>query len=231
MYKEIENVYKKESPYNKIKKKLFWIYVAFVFITLVFNIYNKTILMIIAFIVMFFRMKFVCEKILKTKLSIIVNKSEKCKPLNVIIKEAELNVFREYTINMRMYNEKSLMCIIDHYRSLIKNKTIGGNLLAIISVALPILLSFYTKDGFDFRGLTNALPYIIIFSVMIIVIYFSFNQLIEMKKFLNGEDEMDERLEEIYSKLYIEYINNSSQPKEQKQHKTVKNKTKKISKK
>ena len=58
---------------------------------------------------------------------------------------------------------------------MIKTKIVGGNLLAILSIVIPVVLSFYTKDGFDFNGLANALPYLISFSVMIIMLYFSYS--------------------------------------------------------
>lgn len=79
--------------------------------------------------------------------------------------------------------------------------------MAILSIAIPIILSFYTKDGFDFDGLAIAIPYLISFSVAIIMLHFSYSQFIEAKKFLKGEDGMTERLEEIFSELYVECIN------------------------
>ena len=101
---------------------------------------------------------------------------------------------------------------------MIKTKIVGGNLLAILAIAIPAILSFYTKDGFDFNGLTIALPYLISFSIIIIMLYFSYSQFIEAKKFLKGEDGMIERLEEIFSELYIECINlnNTDKKKETK---------------
>ena len=99
------------------------------------------------------------------------------------------------------------MCIIEHYRNLTKVKILGGNLLAILSIILPIILSFFTKNGLDFKELTNALPYLISFTIIIVEIYYIYNQFVEIKKFLKGEDEIYERLEEIFSELYIENIN------------------------
>ena len=148
--------------------------------------------------------------------------------LSLIIKNEEDKLFKEYSIKNNLYNEKSLLCIIGHYRNLIKTKIVGGNLLAILSIAVPILLSFYTKEGFDFNGLANALPYLISFSIMIILLYFSYNQFIEAKKFLKGEDGMIERLEEIFSELYVEYINESNVDKIKK--KETKNQSKKKTK-
>ena len=125
-----------------------------------------------------------------------------------------------------MYNEKTLLCIIDHYRNMIKTKIVGGNLLAILSIAIPAILSFYTKDGFDFNGLAIALPYLISFSIVIITLYFSYSEFVEAKKFLKGEDGMIERLEEIFSELYIECINTNIVEKKKKSKKQVKKKTK-----
>ena len=63
---------------------------------------------------------------------------------------------------------------------------------------------------------------------MIILLYFSYNQFIEAKKFLKGEDGMIERLEEIFSELYVEYINESNVDKIKK--KETKNQSKKKTK-
>lgn len=96
---------------------------------------------------------------------------------------------------------------------MLKTKIGGGNLLAILSIAIPAILSFYTKDGFDFNGLIIALPYLISFSIVIIMLYFSYSQFIEVKKFLTGEDSMIERLEEIFSEIYVECINSNNTDK------------------
>jgi len=109
---------------------------------------------------------------------------------------------------------------------MIKTKIVGGNLLAILSIAIPAILSFYTKDGFDFNGLANSLPYLISFSIMIILLYFSFSQFIEAKKFLKGEDGMIERLEEIFSELYVECINTNNADKKKEAKKQIKRKPK-----
>ena len=229
MYKDIEKLYKEKSPYNRIKKWTFWIYVVFILISLIFNFFNKIVPMILVFIVMLVIMKVVSEKILNIKLHINIGKKKEDEiTLFLIIKNEEDKLFKEYSINNNLYNEKSLLCIIGHYRNLIKTKIVGGNLLAILSIAVPVLLSFYTKEGFDFNGLANALPYLISFSIMIVLLYFSYNQFIEAKIFLKGEDGMIERLEEIFSELYVEYINESNVDKIKK--KETKNQSKKKTK-
>lgn len=227
MYKDIEEIYKKKSPYNIIKKRTFWIYVVFILISLVFNFLNKVVPMILVFIAMLLIMKVVSEKVLNTKLHFNIGKrNENEITLPLIIRNAEKELFKDYFIKNNMYNEKTLLCIIDHYRNMIKTKIVGGNLLAILSIAIPAILSFYTKDGFDFNGLAIALPYLISFSIVIIMLYFSYSQFIEAKKFLKGEDGMIERLEEIFSELYTECINTNIVDKKRESKKQVKKKSK-----
>ena len=214
MYKDIEEIYKGKSPYNIIKKRTFWIYVVFILISLIFNFLNKIVPMILVFIAMLLIMKYISEKVLKTKLHFSIDKKKDNElSLSLIIRNAEKELFKDYSIKNNLYNEKSLLCIIEHYRNMIKTKIVGGNLLAILSIVIPVVLSFYTKDGFDFNGLANALPYLISFSVMIIMLYFSYSQFIEAKKFLKGEDGMIERLEEIFSELYVECIDTNNADK------------------
>ena len=227
MYKDIEEIYKKKSPYNIIKKRTFWIYVVFILISLIFNFLNKVGPMILVFIAMLLIMKVVSEKVLNTKLHLSIGKKQdNGVTLPFIIRNAEKGLFKNYSIKNNMYNEKTLLCIIDHYRNMIKTKIVGGNLLAILSIAIPAILSFYTKDGFDFNGLAIALPYLISFSIVIIMLYFSYSQFIEAKKFLKGEDGMILRLEEIFSELYIECINTNIVEKKIESKKQVKKKTK-----
>lgn len=227
MYKDIEEIYKKKSPYNIIKKRTFWIYVVFILISLIFNFLNKIVPMILVFIAMPLIMKIVSEKVLNTKLHFnIVKRNENEITLPLIIRNAEKELFKDYSIKNNMYNEKTLLCIIDHYRNMIKTKIVGGNLLAILSIAIPAILSFYTKDGFDFNGLAIALPYLISFSIVMIMLYFSYSQFIEAKKFLKGEDGMTERLEEIFSELYTECINTNIVDKKKESKKQVKKKSK-----
>lgn len=226
MYKDIEEIYKKKSPYNIIKKRTFWIYAVFILISLIFNFLNKIVPMILVFIAMLLIMKIVSEKVLNTKLHINIGKrNENEIALPLIIRNAEKELFKDYSIKNNMYNEKTLLCIIDHYRNMIKTKIVGGNLLAILSIVIPAILSFYTKDGFDFNGLAIALPYLISFNIVIIMLYFSYSQFIEAKKFLKGEDGMIERLEEIFSELYTECININIIDKKKESKKQVKKKS------
>lgn len=208
MYKDIEEIYKKKSPYNIIKKRTFCIYVVFILISLIFNFFNKIVPMVLVFIVMLIIMKNISERVLNIKLHLSIRKKKDDEvTLPLIIRNAEKDLFKTFSIKNNLYNEKTLLCIIGHYRNMIKTKVVGGNLLAMLSIFIPVVLSFYTKGGFDFNGLASALPYLISFSIMIILLYFSYGQFMEAKKFLKGEDGMIERLEEIFSELYVECIN------------------------
>lgn len=90
MYKEIEEIYKKKSPYNIIKKRTFWIYVVFILISLIFNFLNKIVPMILVFIAMLLIMKIVSEKVLNTKLHFNIGKrNENEITLPLIIRNAE----------------------------------------------------------------------------------------------------------------------------------------------
>ena len=183
--------------------------------------------MILVFIAMLLIMKIVSEKVLNTKLHFNIGKrNENEITLPLIIRNAEKELFKDYSIKNNMYNEKTLLCIIDHYRNMIKTKIVGGNLLAILSIAILAILSFYTKDGFVFNGLVIALSYLIDFSIVIIMLYFSYSQYIEAKKFLKGEDGTIERLEEIFSELYTECINTNIVDKKKESKKQVRKKSK-----
>lgn len=140
--------------------------------------------MILALIAMTLAIKLVSEKVLNIKLYFNLGKKNNDISLTLFIKNTENKLFKDCSIKNNLYNEKSLLCIIEHYRNLIKTRVVGGNLLAILSIIVPVLLAFYTKDGFDFNGLASALPYIIFF--VIILLYFSYSQLIEMKKIFKG---------------------------------------------
>ena len=99
MYKDIEEIYKKKSPYNIIKKWTFWIYVIFIFISLVFNFLNKIVPMILVFIAMLLIMKVVSEKVLNTKLHLSIGKrNENEITLSLIIRNAEKELFKDYSI-------------------------------------------------------------------------------------------------------------------------------------
>ena len=59
MYKKIEELYKKKSPYNKIKIKMFWTYIVISLFLSLFNIFNSYVLMILTVIMTIIRIKYI----------------------------------------------------------------------------------------------------------------------------------------------------------------------------
>lgn len=207
MYKKIEELYKKKSPYNKIKIKMFWTYIVIALFLSLFNIFSSYVLMILTVIITIIRMKYICEKELNTKLHFKFNKKNTIdKPLDEIICEKENELFQNYLKTKKNYNLQTLKCIMEHYRNLVKPKVVSDNFWSIIAIIVSILLAFVTKDGFDFNSFEKALPYLISISFVVLIILFFIRQFSQAKVFFKGEDGMYERLEEIFSELYIKCI-------------------------
>lgn len=214
MYKKIEELYKKQSPYNKIKIKMFWAYIGIVFFLLLFNIIDSSFMMLLTVIITTIIMKKICEKELNTKLYFKFDKKDKKgKPLDEIICEKENEMFRSYLIENKIHNSKTLKCIMEHYRNLVKPKIVSDNFWSIIAITISILLAFVTKDGFDFKSFEKALPYLISFTFIILTILFSIKQFSEIRTFLKGEEGMYERLEVVFSELYVESLKEKDTPK------------------
>lgn len=208
MYKNIERFYKENSPYSRIKKWILTIYTLFIVISFVLNFYKKIVIMLILVLVFYFVMLKVCEKILKRKLDFKlrrINGNESY--LSGIISSKELLLFKDYVIKNNYYNEKSLLCIIGHYRKSNKIKVIGINLLSLLSLFLPLITAFYTKDGFNLELMISVLPNAFVYIFIIILLYGLFSQFVSVVRMLKGEDSMPERLEEIFSTLYIDLVN------------------------
>lgn len=213
MYKDIEKIYKKRSPYNIIKKWTLLIYFIVIFVSLILNFLTKIILIVLVLLTMPITIKLISEKVLNIKLKLNFGNKNGEQLLSTLIDNEEKRLFKNYLLNKNLYNEKAILCIIEHYRTLFKTKIINGNLISILSISISILLPFFSNKGFDFNSFKVALPYIVLFIVIIIIIYFFYIKIIEIKKFVKGEDGMIERLEEIFSEIYIECIDVSNSKK------------------
>lgn len=224
MYKKIELLYKKKSPYNKIKVKIFWTYIGAVAGLLIFNLFNTYIMMFLIVLITVVIMKYICEKELGTKLYLKFGKKDN--QLNKLICEKENELLKKYLKENNIYNQKTLNCLIGHYRNLIMPKVINDNFWSIIAILVSVILAFFSKDGFDFNRFEEAIPYLISVSFIIIIIFISIKQFGELKIFLKGEDGMYERLESIFSELYVECVNeleNINKISRRKPHKNMKN--------
>lgn len=221
MYGEIEKKYEKESLYNKIKKWFSIIYFGLAFILYIFNCLNFFIPVVIFLLFIAFIVK---EIILKK-----INKKNDTKlSLSQIIKIKELELFRKYSIQKNIYNEKSLICIIDHYKNLIKPKIAKVNILGILSLVVTIISLFYTDEGLNVNKMKEDLPVILFIIFSIILICIILNIFAESLKIIKGEDGMYERLEEIFSELYIECINNKDNIKKDSKESIIKKILKKL---
>ena len=141
MYKKIEELYKKKSPYNKIKIKMFWTYIVIALFLSLFNVFNSYALMILTVIMTIIRMKYICEKELNTKLHFKFNKKNaKETPLEEIIYEKENELFQNYLKTKKNYKSQTLKCVMEHYRNLVKPKVVSDNSWSIIAIIVSILL-------------------------------------------------------------------------------------------
>ena len=208
MFKQIENLYKKEDPNNRIKNRMFILYIIDVIILWVSNVNNLYILMIATIIISFFAIKHICEKQLNTKLHFRI-KEKNGQTLNEIIHDKEKQLFLDFLKNEKIYNKDNLECIISHYRSYIKPITIENNLWTIIAIVLSIVLAFVTKDGFNINSFEKSLPYLISAIFITLIIYFIIKRFTEIRLFFKGEDSMYDNLEGIFSELYIEFDSNN----------------------
>lgn len=215
MFKKIEYLYKKKSPYNRIKIKLFCAYLITIFLLWCLNIYNIYWMMLLILIISFFAVKHICEKELNTKLYIIIGKKDNSgKPLNELIHSEEKKLFKNFLKKENIYNKEVIECIINHYRVYIRQNIIGDNFWAIIAIIISIALAFVTKDGFDIESFEQALPYLFALVFVTIIIYYPIKEFPEIKNFFKGEDGIYENLEIIFSELYIEYKEEKKDTKE-----------------
>lgn len=206
MYKDIEKIYKKESPYNKIKIKTFWVYILSIPFLLMFNYFKIYFMLFLTIVIVILIMKKISEKILNEKLYFnFSNEGKATKPLSRIIEEKEKILFINYLESKSLYNKEIVKCFLDHYRCYIKPKIVGDNFLSILSIIISVLLAFVSKSGFDIKSFEMSIPYLVCLILLFITVYFPISKIGEIKKFFSGEDGMIERLESLFSELYVEF--------------------------
>lgn len=206
MYKDIETIYKKKSPYNKIKIRMFLIYFISIPFLLCFNYYRKYIMMIMTMIIIIFIIKKESEKILSEKLCFnFFKQNRNTIYLDQIVEKKEKALFIDYLKNKSIYNKETIKCILNHYRCYLRPKIIGENFISILSIIISISLAFISKDGFDISSFSASIPYLISIIFLFFVVYYPISKVAELKKFFSGEDGMHERLENIFSELYIDF--------------------------
>lgn len=234
MYRKIDDYYKKNSPYKKIK---IWTCVLSFLASIILSAFSTTqnyvIPLIVIFILAILTMKWIYEKILEEKLYFnFNNKNKSSVPLDNIINEKEKTMFIQYLKANNLYNKDIIKCILDHYRCFIKSKAVNGNFLAILSIIITIILTFVTKEGFDVNSFSASLPYILSLIFVFILFYYPISKVVTFKKVITGEDGLEERLESIFSEIYIEFNEKNNIKKLKHESKKMKiNKSKKLKKK
>ena len=204
MYKKIEELYKKESPYNKIKLKMFVTYLLIVLLLLIFKLLNLEILMYFLVFLTIFIMREICQRELKTKLYISFSKNDvKGQSLDEIIAIKEKQMFTKYLKKNKLFNSCALKCIVDHYRNLVKPQARNDNFWSIVAIIVSVLLAFVSKDGFNFESFEMTFPYLICVTLCIFIVLFFIRRFSELRKLIRGEDGIYERLEALFSELLI----------------------------
>lgn len=114
-------------------------------------------MMFIILVIVFIVTKNICEKELKIKLYLKINKKDDDgEPLNEIIHKREKEIFKEFLIEEKQYNKESIEYIVNHYRTYIKQSIVEDNFWAIIGIVISIVLAFVTKEGFDFNSFEKS---------------------------------------------------------------------------
>ena len=181
MFENIEKLYKKKSPSNIIKKKTILIYFIGVIFIFIFNLKKCYIMSLITIFLVALKMKKVCEKELDEKLYFKVKKSSGI-PLNKIIRNKEIKLFKNYLLENNIYRKELVKIIIEHYRSFNKHDGVQNNLLGIISIVISIGLVFVTKDGFNINAFSNSIPYLVSLVLIVLMIYLPIHKIMDIKK-------------------------------------------------
>ena len=205
MYNKIENIYINGAR-TRINKKLIKLYICTVVLLLIANALNNDLIIIQSILLDSFFMMRICEKELNTKLYINFSKKDSNNGLEEIIYEKEKETLKKYLIKNEMYNEKSLSCLIEHYRNLITPEVIGNNMMTITTTIITIAIPFLTEENINIDIIVKNLPYVLSVILIPIMIYYFYRKIFELKSILTGNDKIYERLEELFSNLYIDFV-------------------------
>ena len=210
MFREIEELYKKESSYNKITRKSFKVYILIVVIMWILGIFNIPLIIIPLAVFMLLEMKRISEKELKQKFHFDFKRKNKGNTIKDEINRQEIKLIKDYLVSKNMFNQMTINNLINHYRSLNVPKNQGSSFIAIISCIISLIIPFISNDGFDINSLSKAIPYFLSLIFVCGMVYLSYKQLFILSRSLKGEKGMYERLEEILSEILVEAICNES---------------------
>ena len=159
MYKDIEMFYKKNDPFAQFLKRLTIAYVIFFVFAIICAIYKWYIVMfaievvtiIVTIIHIIHFSKIMPSKIKKKVFSVHIIDNTK-----EMFKLSETKKFKQMVQKRKLYNKETLKCILEHYRLFISQKQFSISFVSLISIALPILLSFYNNGSFNTVDLMDS---------------------------------------------------------------------------
>ncbi len=199
MYDEIEELYRKESANNKLNRMMITIYIILYIAACLLGIFKYIIAIPLFMIFCIFCIKKAIEKELNIKLIFdIFRKDSKNIGIKKLTNEKDKKLLKKYLKQKKYYNERTLKILVEHYRTLAANKQ--SNFLSFISLAISILVAYIARE----TEVLTYIAYLMIGIVIIIIIYWLFNQLLLFIKIYKGENDMYINLEEIFTMLLVE---------------------------
>ena len=189
MFIDFEKYLKKNSNYIAMDRYLViggaFLYIAII-VSLEYHLYWNILIAAILYLILMYLE------------SLMVNSGVKIKP-SVASSAQEYDCIKAYLKDKNLYNKEVIKNFIDHYRMKIDNKN------KIIDFVSFITLLQFLKEFFS-NGVT---PEQTAWLVIWIICYIAFISLIKFIKLAKGEYELYSRLEENFSELYAECINES----------------------
>lgn len=217
MFKKIEELYKKESVYNKIVKVSTICLIVTVIISWILTIFKLGYLALIFIVADVLIIKIISEKILKTKLYFKFFPRDSFCSIDELAIKKEIENFKSYLRNKELYNKDTLCNIIEHYRNMQIINREDKKYLEFLLGIIPIAISFLSE-----ATLENIVYYLIAIVITYSAIYYFYAQIKNIIKSLNGDLFMYERLEEIFSELLNDMNIEQNQIKKEKQYKKKK---------
>jgi hypothetical protein len=203
----IDELYK-QSAYKKISFVFSVVFLLAFIIIGILNYFKLYIPMIVISILSVLLIKFWCGKILNTKLKFNIKKEGE--KINAIIKRKDKELFLKFLKDNNIYSESKINSITSHYRSLIKSSGVEDVVWNILNLAISLIPMFITQDGVGNTTYKVAIPYLVVVVVFLLSLYWLIKMIPEIKVIIRRKNTMYERLELIFTELYLEYKENSS---------------------
>jgi len=122
------------------------------------------------------------------------------------VHKQEYELIKEHLVKKEMMDIENIKNFICHYRNYMKNKVKKAELISILSLVMTILFLVIDDNGLKIDIINKVLPHVLTF----LVIYALYGMICYLINALKGEDGMYERLEEIFSEILVELINDKN---------------------